>query len=439
MGFSTTAAAAEYVSRGPMGARGLYSTKRKYSLSDMIVWQDRKWNIFDNILRQELKTIVVDDPEPKLLTKQETPIKFKSDSNSTTTTLDEDTLRLSDADAKFLQQGDVLICNEIFCDSDGAGYSTDKFDESSSVTYYPEMMIVDSVTLSGAASAHANVIVKRGNGACPSATSTVTTDYHLIKIGTILEDGGSAATSIWHEPTDVQNYCQFFSKTWTETSIESQMNVYGKETMQDKAVAKRKELFREIDAALISGRQWRDVVSGQRRWFTGGIMEYVPNSTAAIDSTSRLFNFAGAFDLDTFREKMEIAFRYGSQEKVAFCGGKFFTVLTNKLEKFIVANDGLSKKWGWTVLDLETGHGIVHLMRHPLLTEFDSSDQGWAYDMIGIDLDYVQLMIMKGHDVQVKTGVEENDAHTKKNEIFASLGLRRSHPTAHFLVYGITG
>ena len=101
-------------------------------------------------------------------------------------------------------------------------------------------MIVTNVALSGAASGVANVTVARGNGystAAPAATtvSTVLTEYKLIKIGNHLEDGGTAPTPKYHEPNNVQNYCELFSRTWSETETESNLEVYGKETMADKA------------------------------------------------------------------------------------------------------------------------------------------------------------------------------------------------------------
>ena len=436
MAFSTTKAAAEYVSSGSMGVLGTYTTKRKYSLSDLIVWQDRKWNMFDNILRQELKTITVTDPEPKTLTKQETPVKFNIKSDGTTTTVDEDTVRISDTLAKFLQIGDNLMVNQIFCDSDGANYSTTKFDSG----YTPENIIVESVTLSGASSGVANVLVARGNGAKPSSgVTTILTEYKIIKLGNALEDGGTAATPKWHEPNAVQNYCQLFSRTWSETETETNMEVYGKETMAQKAVRNRKDLFREVDMAMLLGRKSKDQRNGQSRWRSGGIVEEIPGASTALDGVTRFLNIAGSFDLEAFRQNMEIAFRYGSDDKVAFCGGKFFTVLYNTLEKFIVANDGLSKKWGWPVIDFDTGHGILHLLRHPWFSEADTTGQAWAFDMIGVDLEYVDLMIMKNMDFKVKTSVNDDDEHQEKDELYGQVGLHRTHPSAHFYMHGITG
>jgi len=436
MAFNNTPGSAEYVSQGSMGVRGTYTGKRKYSQSDLIVWQDRKWNLFDNILRMEARTIVVDDPEPKVFTKQETPIKFSVHSDGSTVTIDEDQLRISDTLAKFLQVGDKLICNQIFCDSDGANYSTTKFTSG----YTPESMIVKSTQLSGVASGIASVIVARGNGYEPSSSvTTVLTEYKLIHGGNHLEDGGDAPTPIWYEPTDVQNFCELFSVTWSETETESNTNVYAKESMAQKAMRNRKDFFRRVENALLFGRKASDIRNSQKRWRTGGIVEFMPGASAALDGTTRFINQAGAFTLDSFRENMEIAFRYGSESKVGFAGGKFFSVLLNNLEQFVRMNDGLSRKWGWTVFELESGHGLLELMRHPLLSEYDTSGQAYAYDLIGVDLEYVDLMIMKGMDVKVKQSVQDNDEHQKKNELYGQLGLRRTHPTAHFYYYGITG
>ena len=432
---STTKGAAGYISSGSTGVLGAYTGKRKYSLSDLIVWQERKWSMLDNILRQELRVISVDDPEPKILTKTEAPTVFSNHSDSTTTTVDEDTLRISDTLAKWLQVGDILTANQIFCDSDGAFYSTTKYTSG----YTPESMIVKSVTLSGAAANIANVIVSRGNGAEPSASvTTVLTEYKLIKTGNNIEDGGTAVTAKWAEPSDVQNYCQLFSKTWGETETEGNMNVYGKETMAMKAARIRKEMMKEVNNQLFFGRKARDQRNGQSRWRTGGIVEFIPG-TDSLDGVTRFIDNGGAFDLETYRANMEIAFRYGSDEKTTFNGGKFFTVLYNTLEKFITMNDGLTKKWGWPVFDLETGHGIQHLMRTPVLTDMSTANQEWSFDQIGVDLEYLDLMVMKNMDFKVKQNVNDSDEHQTKNELYGQVGLSRSFPSAHFVVYGITG
>jgi hypothetical protein len=439
MSSSTTPAAQGYIAQGNTGVRGIETTKRKYSLSDQIVWNNRNWAMFDNILRQELQVVTVDDMEPKLFVKDETPVKFTCHSNGADTTYEGDTMYISDTQAKWLQANDVLSCNQIFCDSDGAAYTTTKFASG----YVPETIVVESVSLSTPTSGIAKVIVKRGNGyqqsaAAAGVVSTVSTDHVWLKQGNSLQDGWTAPTAIWQEPSELYNYLQNFSRTWQESENEKNTNMFAKETMADKAKRNRIDFFREREHALLFGRRARNVVNSQSAWRTGGLVEFIPY-TGALDSVSRFINFAGSFDYDTFREKAEIIFRYGSQNKVAFCGGKFFTALLNNFDKYITTNPKLEAKWGGKVLDLETGHGSLHLLRHPVLSELDATDQAWAYDCIVADLAYVKLMIMQGMDVRVKTNVQDNDVHYEKAELYGTCGLYRSNPSAHAYVYGITG
>ena len=247
---STTHAAAGYISQGPAGTRGVYSEKRKYDKSDVIVWKERANNIFDNILRQELQVVTVDDPEPRLFTAEEAPTQINIATDSENGDATEDQLNISDTQAKWLQVGDILMCNQIFCESDGTHYTTTKYDYVA-----PETMIVSSVSLSGKASGVAAVKVLRGNGYAAGTPNNVASEYKLVWIGNCQEEGWSAPTAVYMEPTYEYNYIQNFSETWEETETESNTNLFAKETMADKQKRIRKRFFRKIDFAFLMGSQ----------------------------------------------------------------------------------------------------------------------------------------------------------------------------------------
>jgi len=435
--FSATQGAAQFVKQGAMGVADMYTTKRKYSLSDLIVMQERSYAKLDNILRMEMKTVQVSDPEPKVLTMQETPVKFDiaTASASSSGSLS-DIIGITDAQALFLQAGDVLQCPDLFCDATGANYSTTKYASG----YAPETMIVQQVTLSGLASGTASVRVLRGNGNSPASPTQLATTYKLIHMGNALADGGNAPNPISHEPTDVQNYCQFFSKTWGVTDSEKPLDVYGKLSPAQRAAMKRTDFFRQKEWAYFFGRKSKITQSqGSTLWMTGGIVEFVPGASTALDGVSRLIDFGGAFSLDLLREKTEIIYRYGNAQQIKhwFVGGKFFSVLYNALEKFITVNDEYSQRYGWTVMQLELGHGIALLHRHPLLTDQATSLNEYSMDAIIVDMEYMKLM--NYIDVTVKTNVQNPGAHTEVNEIYCQNGLWRTFPDAHAVIFGITG
>lgn len=444
MAFTRTIGNDEYVTQGPLGIAGIATTKRKYDLPGLLTYQERFYAKFDNILRQSMPVIMVSDPEPKVLTRNEAPIKFNIKSADLDTTFEGDTLRVSDTEAIWLQPGDVLQIPQIFCDSDGANYTTTKYDTAQA--YFPETVIVESVVESGAGSGVANVFVRRGNGystASPGAgtVTTVAVEHVLIKMGNTIADGGNAANPIQFEPFAIQNFCQFFSKTWGETSVESSMDVYGKMTMAEKAVESRKEFFREKEWALFDGRKGKRSTDGKLQYTTGGLVEFVPNASDSIDGETRLIDFGGAFNLDRQREIDEITYRYGSETKDWFCGGQYFTVLNNNLEKFITVNDAFSKKYGWTVSELSLGHGVAHLHRHPKFTDqhtTGANSVAYAKDCVIADTKYLNLMVMKDHDVQVRSNIQGNRSHKREDEIFCMIGLYRRFANAHSVIWNIT-
>ncbi len=444
MAFTRTIGNDEYVTQGPLGIAGIATTKRKFDLPGIITFQERFYAKFDNILRMSMPVITVTDPEPKVLSRNEAPIKFDIKSDDTDTTFEGDTLRLEDAEAIWLQAGDVLQVPNLFCDSDGANYTTTKYDTAQ--LYFPETVIVESVVESGAAAGIANVFVRRGNGFSTAAVAagTVTTilsEYKLIKMGNTLADGGNAPNPVGFEPFAIQNFCQFFSKTWGETSVESSMDVYGKMTMAEKAVEKRREFFREKEWALFDGRKGKRSTDGKLQYTTGGLVEFVPNASNSLDGETRLIDFGGAFNLDRQREIDEITYRYGSERKDWFCGGQYFTVLNNNLEKMITVNDSFSKRYGWQVFEMALGHGVAMLHRHPKFTDQHTTGTGgvsYAKDCVIADTSFLNLMVMRNHDIQVRTNVQGNRAHKREDEIFCMIGLYRRFASAHAVIWNIT-
>ena len=441
MAFTRTVGNAEYTTQGALGVAGQFTDKRKYSLSDLIVFQERAYAKLDNILMQEMRMIDVDDPEPKVLTMQEAPLKFDIKSDDTDTNYEGDTLRLSDTQAVFLQAGDILNVPDLFCDTDGANYTTTKYGSG----YLPETIVVESVSLSGAASGIANVIVKRGNGHSTAAAgagtvTTILSEYKLIHMGNALSDGGNAAVPVHFEPSSEQNFCQFRSKTWSQTEVENRINVYGKMTMEKLAEMKRREFFREREGGNFFGRKSKHTISSNRlQWKEGGMLEFVPDATSALDGETRLIDFGGAFDIQTMREKTEVIYRYGNSMNVKhwFNGGKFFTVLYNALESFLTVNDEFSNRYGWKVFELELGHGVGMLHRHPLLTDQSTASNEYSMDAFIVDLEYIWQM--NYIPVQTKSNIQDNDEHAQKDEIYCQKGLHRTFPSAHAVVYGITG
>lgn len=428
--FSRTAGAAEFVTQGAPGVKGHYTDNRRYSLSDIIVWNERRWAKLDNALRARMAVVPVDDPEPKVIQSLEAPIKFAVTAASTTTNNNNDTFSVSNADATFLQQGDILEVSGLYTDADGSNYSTTKFQSG----YTPETVIVQSVT---PGATNATVIVFRGNGQNPASATQITTQMSVIHLGNALVDGGNSPAPIHYEPAHVQNFCQFFSRTWAMTTSEGPLNSYGKMSMEMRAAMKRKEFFRLKELAMFRGRKSKVAVQGKDQWMTGGMVEFVPGAADALDGESRLIDFGGPFDLDTYMEKSEIIGRYGSDVKDAFVGGKFLSSLWNHFQQSIILNDEVSRRYGWAVWELDLGHMVLALHRHPMFTDVSTSTADYNFDAALVDLEYIKQMVYI--DVMTRDDVQSPNVHRQENEIFCQVGLWRTFADAHAYIYGITG
>lgn len=436
MALSAERTAADSVYTGGTGLEKLYTERRKYDKSDKVVSLDRVLAPLDYRLRMAMKKITVGDPEPKVFTRQEKPLAISLTANSGKTYNTEDTLYMANADAKWLQPGDILTCPNMFCDSDGSNYSTTKFASG----YMPETLIVRSTQLSGGSSSgDAAVVVHRGNGYDPAGANQLTSSHQVILNSNALPDGGNAPNPVDHEPSIVQNFLQFFSRTVGEDNIYRNTDVYGKETMAERFTRVRKALNREIEMQLFFGRKAKQFVGGKVRRLTGGIVEDIPDSSGALDGVSRLIDFNSTFDFDLWRKYMEIIFRYGNtaQRKWMFTGPKFFTELYGALQDFMVLNDKVTNTLDIKVNEIDVGHGTLEIMKHPSFRQISNSTTDYSLDCVIVDPEFVDLMVMSGNDVQTRSNIQENRSHGYENEVFGTIGIRRTHPTAHAYIYNL--
>lgn len=430
--WSATPGAAEYVATGFPGVSSVYTSNRRFSLSDLIIWNERTHAKLNNAIREKMGIIPVNDPAPKVIEAAEAPVQFAVSTASSTTTNNNDTVGIANALARWLNVDDVLQVSGLWCDTDGTNYTTTKF----SSGYTPEAVVVQRVIPSGISSTVAKVIVSRGNGNNPATATQITTSMVLNHIGNALIDGGAAPSSKHHEPAHVQNYCQLFSMTWSQTDSYAPLNSYGKLSMADKGAMKRRHWSRLQEYAYLWGRKAKPTSDGQDQWMTGGFVEYVPGASVALDGINRLIDFGGPFDLETFMINTEIISHYGSDTRDVFVGGKFLSSMWNHFQQSIVFNDEMSRRYGWAVWELDLGHVIFLLHRHPVYTDFSSSAADISYDAAIMDLEYIKLMVYI--DAQIKPAVQLPNVHGTTMEIFSQTGLWRSFQSAHSYWYGIT-
>lgn len=432
----------QFVDMGVRTTRGIPTGLRKYDLNDVIIYQSRRWAPLSWILRTTLPKYPATSMEPKRIFEDETPQTFTCSSDSKSGSYDEDILEFTNTNARHMVIGDRLICMDIFCDSDGANYSTTKFTSN----YMPETMLIESIILDGIAANKAKIVVRRGNGYNPaSSVTTVTTDYKFIRGGSAFPERWETPDSSNEEPGTIQTFLQIYSASASESEVRKNIDYFGKKSLEELTEDKRNQLMRRHEFDLIWGRQSRITVGGATRWTMGGIVPYIGSVTAttAKDLKNRLVDFGGAFDVGLFREKMEILSTYGSPDKLGLMGGAAFTVFFNYFENYLTVNDELTARWAGPgegiVYDWDAGHVRLHIMRHPGFTDFSTATTAFDKDMLFVDLAYLRAQYLQNMDWTLRVGTQLPNTHDRMNEIFGVLGLQYAFPEAHMYIYGVTG
>jgi hypothetical protein len=207
----------------------------------------------------------------------------------------------------------------------------------------------------------------------------------------------------------------------------------------------------DIERAMLFGQQ--ATVGGIQ--YTEGIAGHIiKNGTAVVDdsalsysSGAPYFRSAATSELtyDRILSDFEVVYdpaRGGSDAKLALASLPVITFF-NKLgsTSFVdqsVANElryNIEKSvgsFGHTVLQVETIHGTMNLVKEPLFRGFSSGF------LCMVDMDNVAYRPLVGNgvnrDTQIQTNVQSADEDLRKDMILTEAGLEVSLPESHYLI-----
>ena len=422
-----------------LGVGGITTVQRKYALSDLIIWNNRRLAKFDWFLRQNLKKEEVDDVEVRYIARREMSVTVSIGADSTSSTgTKNDLFHIPDGEAAQLKVGDILFVAGVWHNNDASTYTTDKATAMAN-GYILESVEVTAIGAAGSGSGTGNtqVTVVRGSGNDPTSAQQVTTTMKLLRGNTVLTEGGTVP-----DPYDISaswdyNYLQLVSKTLGETDTSRAVNYYGKLTKEQRRQLKVRELLRESESHLIWGHR-RSSGSNKLKLFTGGIFEYVPTASDALDGVSRRIDYGGAANVRRTLEILELIGREGSDRKMGFCGSGFDQEMQIMFDNRVIINDELSTKYGWTVRSLEYGGIEFSWTVHPLFDRMSTTGADLSKDCLVVDPEFVGLYVLTTLDLQVRENVpDKSKSHEMVDEVTYQFGLKREFPDAHAYIYGM--
>lgn len=278
--------------------------------------------------------------------------------------------------------------------------------------------------------------VQRGFAGSTAAILTVASMNPNIHVtGVAMEEGSLAPTGINYDPTKRRNYTQIFRDTLEMTRTASKTRLRTGDAVKE---AKREAMQLhsiQLEKAFWFGQASEGIYQGKPLRTTGGLISF-------IDSNNVVNNSDGTVNITEIESWMERIFRYGSSEKVGFCGNLALLGIGQAVRKSSVYNitSGV-KEYGMNVSRLVSPFGELVLKTHPLFNQLNSSTSP-AYNatdswLAVVDFDNVKYRYLTGDDMRYEAELEENGMDGMKSGFITEAGLEVNHPLSHFLIKGI--
>lgn len=259
---------------------------------------------------------------------------------------------------------------------------------------------------------------------------------NILVVGTAFMEGEDVPTGLSYNPTDDFNYTQIFRNALgiTRTASKTRLRT-GDQVKESKKEALEMHSI-DIERAIIWGVRSQDLTGANPRRSTGGII----NSLGAAQKTNWA---ATTVTMTIFEAWLEFIFRYGSQEKVVFCGNLFALSIQQLIRKNTAYQFTQGQKeYGMNVMRLVCPFGTLVLKTHPLFNEMTGGVTA-AVPYVGfnsaglvLDMENFKYRYLKDSDTKYLPNRESNGLDGMKSEYLTECGLEVHFPETHHLVTG---
>jgi len=267
------------------------------------------------------------------------------------------------------------------------------------------------------------IYVARGMGEV--AAGSLSDDDALYIIGSAYEQGAGVPTAVGYDPVEKRNYCQIerVPLALTRTAMRTRLRT-GDSYEQAKLEALDIVAMR-MEKALIFGQMKSSTVNGKLKMTTRGIRRWL---------TTNVFTPSGGIlTEDLWDGYLKDIFRYGSANKIAFCGATFLNALNglvkSKATINVVPGDD---SYGMALQEYITPFGVLYLKLHPLFTIHPV----YTKDCLVVDLNNIVWRYID--DLQFLKYRQDPGEDGRKDEFLVEHGLELRHEKTHALIKGVT-
>lgn len=301
-----------------------------------------------------------------------------------------------------------------------------------------QILITAAPTVNGASSFVTGKMINA------TVTTYASAGYTLATVsGSAYPEGDTLGTAIAYDPTEISNYTQIFrnsleaTRTGRKTRLRTgdQVAQAKKEALELHSIEMEKAFFLNPGKYVTTGS------NGQPLRTTAGIRGFIttnkwniPNETGTGFTAWATTAAVAALNYKWLMDKLEQIFRYGSSEKIAFCGSGALLAIQNMLASMTSTSITLTPTtmaYGIKVQELVTPFGTLILKTHPLFT----LDPAFRYDMVILDTEY--LVYRYVDDTKYLPNRQANDLDGEKSEYLTEAGLEVHFEKSHAIIQGV--
>lgn len=273
-------------------------------------------------------------------------------------------------------------------------------------------------------------------------------------IGTAFAEGTGSPDVFSDSFDDGYGYTQIFKTAAEITNTALATNMRGVANEFERVLAQKlREHKIDIERAMLFNQKAR--VGGIQ--YTEGLVGHIIKNTAPVDRSSASLSYSSGkgyfasyatseLTYDALLADFEVLFdpaRGGSNERLALAslpvisyfnkmGNGFFADNSTVNSQYQINMDKLDGAFGHKLMEINTVHGSVYMVKEPLFRGHSSSLMLMA-DMSKL---YYRPLIGNGEnrDMQIKQNVQAADEDLRKDMITTEAGLEVCLPESHYLI-----
>lgn len=264
---------------------------------------------------------------------------------------------------------------------------------------------------------------------------------NLLVIGTSFEEGSKAPTGQGYDPFKRYNYTQIFRRTLEMTGTAQKTKL---RTGDAEKEAKREALEYisiDIERSMWFSNRNQDIFEGKPRRTMGGVLSQLPATNVFDASKAAYANGISFSDLEGWIKDL---FKYGSSEKMVFCGDLALLTLQRIIRNSAEATwtwTPQTKEYGMNVSRLVTPFGTLVFKTCPLFsqsasTNLNETSPSYGFDSYAFVLDMarVKYVYLDGRDLQYQANLTEVGMDGSKSGYLAECSIKIEQLENHGLI-----